>query len=103
MFCRWLACLNPHSYAVGLDDLPFARALRAADWLIPDGAGIVLASQLLGGRIRERVTGSDINPAVIRVMAGPRKCTGTSATTMRSRNAANRIITSEKPTAAPKP
>ncbi len=57
---RWLACLNPHSYAVALDDPPFAQALHAADWLIPDGAGIVLASKLLGGQIRERVTGSDI-------------------------------------------
>ncbi|MDG4554084.1 MAG: hypothetical protein P9E24_07535 [Candidatus Competibacter sp.] len=59
--CRWLACLNPHSYAVALDDPPFAQALHAADWLIPDGAGIVvLASKLLGGQIRERITGSDI-------------------------------------------
>ena len=58
--CRWLACLNPHSYVVALDAPPFAQALHAADWLIPDGAGIVLASKLLGGQIRERVTGSDI-------------------------------------------
>ena len=58
--CRWLACLNPHSYAVALDNPPFAQALRAADWLIPDGSGIVLASKLLGGQIRQRVTGSDI-------------------------------------------
>lgn len=58
--CRWLACFNPHSYVVAQDDPPFAQALHAADWLIPDGAGILLASKLLGGRIRERVTGSDI-------------------------------------------
>jgi len=58
--CRWLACLNPHSYAVALDDPPFAQALHAANWLIPDGAGIVLASKLLGGQIRERVTGKTI-------------------------------------------
>lgn len=57
---RWLACMNPHSYAVAMQDAPFANALRAADWLIPDGAGVVLASKILGGRIRERVTGSDI-------------------------------------------
>ncbi|MER2526876.1 MAG: WecB/TagA/CpsF family glycosyltransferase [Candidatus Competibacter denitrificans] len=57
---RWLACLNPHSYAVALDDPLFAQALHAANWLIPDGFGIVLASKLLDGRIRERVTGSDI-------------------------------------------
>ena len=56
----WLACLNPHSYALALDDAQFSRALQAADWLIPDGAGIVLASRVLGGEIRHRVTGSDI-------------------------------------------
>lgn len=58
--CRWLACMNPHSYVQALNDFAFAQALCAADWLIPDGAGIVLASMLQGGRIRERVTGSDI-------------------------------------------
>ena len=57
---RWLACLNPHSYALALNDPPFAWALRAADWLIPDGAGTVLASKLLGGQIRDRITGSDV-------------------------------------------
>lgn len=57
---RWLACINPHSYAEALKQPDFAAALRAADWLIPDGAGIVLASRVLGGKIRERVTGSDI-------------------------------------------
>lgn len=58
--CKWLACINPHSYAVSLDDRFFARALRDADWLVPDGAGVVLASRLLGGGIHERVTGSDV-------------------------------------------
>lgn len=58
--CRWLACFNPHAYVVSLDDGPFAQALRDADWLVPDGTGVVLASRLLGGRLCERVTGSDI-------------------------------------------
>ena len=58
--CAWLACLNPHSYAVSLDDVVFARALKDADWLVPDGMGIVMASRMLGGTIRERVTGSDV-------------------------------------------
>jgi len=58
--CRWLACINPHSYAATLDDIEFTDALHGADWLIPDGSGIVLASQLLGGSIHQRITGSDI-------------------------------------------
>ena len=58
--CRWLACMNPHSYVVALRDEPFSQALHGADWLVPDGAGVVLASKIMGGTIRERVTGSDI-------------------------------------------
>lgn len=58
--CRWLACMNPHSFAVTLDDAAFAAAQHDADWLIPDGFGMVLASKILGGKIRQRVTGSDI-------------------------------------------
>ena len=56
----WLACFNPHSYVLSLEDKVFARALKDADWLVPDGGGAVLASRLLGGNIRSRVTGSDV-------------------------------------------
>jgi len=56
----WLACINPHSYVAALDESEFSDALHGADWLIPDGSGIVLASHLLGGNIRQRITGSDI-------------------------------------------
>lgn len=56
----WLACFNPHSYALSLKDEPFSRALKAADWLVPDGTGVVLASRQLGGTIGGRVTGSDV-------------------------------------------
>lgn len=56
----WLACFNPHSYALALEDKVFCRALKDANWLIPDGVGVVWASRLLGGKIKERVTGSDV-------------------------------------------
>jgi N-acetylglucosaminyldiphosphoundecaprenol N-acetyl-beta-D-mannosaminyltransferase len=56
----WLACFNPHSFTMTLKDEMFSRALKAADWLVPDGAGVVLASRLLGGAIQNRVTGSDV-------------------------------------------
>jgi N-acetylglucosaminyldiphosphoundecaprenol N-acetyl-beta-D-mannosaminyltransferase len=58
--CRVLACINPHSYVISRADPLFAEALAAADWLVPDGAGIILASRMLKGRIRARITGSDI-------------------------------------------
>ena len=56
----WLACLNPHSYAVALEDKTFKQALQVADWLVPDGIGMVYASHLLGGQIKNRITGSDV-------------------------------------------
>lgn len=57
---KWLACLNPHSYVVAIDNPDFQAALRAADWLVPDGAGIVLGSRILSGKIQQRITGPDI-------------------------------------------
>jgi len=56
----WLACFNPHSYVLSLKNKIFTRALKDADWLIPDGAGVVFASRILGGNIKRRVTGSDV-------------------------------------------
>ncbi|MCP3732898.1 WecB/TagA/CpsF family glycosyltransferase [Sphingomonas sp. MG17] len=58
--CRWLACLNPHSYATALQDLSFRDALNAADWLIPDGVGIVIASRAQSGQVVDRITGWDV-------------------------------------------
>ena len=56
----WLACLNPHSYAVSRRDRDFATALHDANWLIPDGIGVIWASCFLGGQVRATVNGSDI-------------------------------------------
>ena len=57
---RWLSCLNPHSYSVARENNSFSTVLKEADWLIPDGVGIVLASRIFRGEIRGRVTGSDV-------------------------------------------
>lgn len=62
---RWLACMNPHSYAVALDDFKFRSALHGADFLVADGVAVMLASRLLGGGIRQRVTGWDIFVGVL--------------------------------------
>lgn len=53
-------CANPHSLVEARHDDVFQQALHGGDLITPDGTGIVLASKLLGGTIRERVTGSDI-------------------------------------------
>lgn len=57
---RYLVCANPHSFEVARRDNLFDASLKNADILIPDGTGIVIASKVLGGTIKQRVTGSDI-------------------------------------------
>lgn len=63
------ACLNPHSVIVAQNDPVFREAMRSADILLPDGVGIVLASRILGGCIRQRITGSDVFSAVNAALA----------------------------------
>lgn len=57
---KTLFCANPHSLVVASSDRDFLSALQSADFLIPDGAGIVLASKMTNGRIQERVSGPDV-------------------------------------------
>lgn len=58
--CKVFVCANPHSLVSADGDLEFREAIRSADLVTPDGAGIVLASRILRGKIHQRVTGSDI-------------------------------------------
>jgi len=55
----FLACANPHSLVEARRHSVSREALESADYLIPDGVGIVMASRILGGRIRKRLTGTD--------------------------------------------
>jgi N-acetylglucosaminyldiphosphoundecaprenol N-acetyl-beta-D-mannosaminyltransferase len=64
----WFACANPHSLVVAEKSPDFAAALHAAGTLVPDGAGILLASRILGAGIRRRVTGMDVFLAVHRAL-----------------------------------
>lgn len=57
---RYFVCVNPHSVEIARQDRIFAQALIEADLAVPDGVGIALASRILGGAIRGRITGSDI-------------------------------------------
>ena len=58
--CRYFACLNPHSAEIAAGDSFFHNALSCADFLTADGIGVVYASRILGGRIRQRITGTDV-------------------------------------------
>ena len=64
--CDWLACINPHSYVVASRTDAFANALRSANWLVPDGIGIVVAGHILGRSVRERITGADVFEGVMK-------------------------------------
>lgn len=57
---RYLVCANPHSIHVAQRDQLFRHSFKHADLVVPDGAGVVLASRILDGNIKERITGSDI-------------------------------------------
>lgn len=61
---RYFACVNAHSAETAHRDPTFMAALRQADLLVADGFGVILASRILGGRIRERATGPDLFMAV---------------------------------------
>jgi N-acetylglucosaminyldiphosphoundecaprenol N-acetyl-beta-D-mannosaminyltransferase len=66
--CRYFACLNPHSVELASGDEAFHKSLTFADFLTADGIGIVYASRLLGGSIRNRVTGMDVFHGVTEFM-----------------------------------
>lgn len=61
---RCFACVNAHSAEMAHRDSRFMESLQAADVLVADGAGVVVASMIQGGRIRERATGPDLFLAV---------------------------------------
>jgi len=65
---KTLVCANPHSLVEADGDGMFRAALLDADMIVPDGAGIVLASRILNGRIRLRITGSDVFRGVNEIM-----------------------------------
>lgn len=73
MACAAAAGERPPMYTVAINPEKVMRArrepslrpvLEGAGLRIPDGVGVVLASRLRGGRVRERVTGIDLMLAV---------------------------------------
>lgn len=56
---QYVACANPHSLVVAAHDEAFSRALKAADLLLPDGKGIVIAARALNFPIKQQVAGSE--------------------------------------------
>jgi N-acetylglucosaminyldiphosphoundecaprenol N-acetyl-beta-D-mannosaminyltransferase len=57
---KYFVCANPHSIEIAEHDDEFKNAIKNADLITPDGSGMVLASKILKGTIKSRVTGSGI-------------------------------------------
>ena len=57
---RYCVCANPHCLEKARKDSVYDYAIRQADYVMPDGVGIILASKIFGGTIRKRINGTDI-------------------------------------------
>lgn len=56
---RFIVAINPEKILKARKDKELADLLNSADYQIPDGIGVVLASRMKRGNIRERITGID--------------------------------------------
>ncbi|WP_227394406.1 WecB/TagA/CpsF family glycosyltransferase [Jeotgalibacillus aurantiacus] len=56
----FIVAINPEKVMKAQDDQNLKALLNRADFQIPDGIGIILASKLKGGNVRSRVTGIDM-------------------------------------------
>ncbi|MBS4009052.1 MAG: WecB/TagA/CpsF family glycosyltransferase [Clostridium sp.] len=70
---HFIASVNPEICFSARRNSALQKALLAADLRIPDGVGIVLASRLCGGQIRERVTGIDLMEELVALAAAEGK------------------------------
>ena len=64
-----VATVNPEFVMRARRDAEFRRLLNGADLATPDGAGIILASVLLGQRLRGRTTGVALTDALAALAA----------------------------------
>jgi N-acetylglucosaminyldiphosphoundecaprenol N-acetyl-beta-D-mannosaminyltransferase len=56
----FIVAINPEKIMKAKEDEGLRDLLNQADYQIPDGIGVIIASKLKGGGIRERVTGIDM-------------------------------------------
>ncbi|MFW0861250.1 MAG: WecB/TagA/CpsF family glycosyltransferase [Dethiobacter sp.] len=70
---HFIASVNPEICLAARRNSALLAALLAADLRIPDGIGIVLASRLCGGQLRERVTGIDLMEELVALAAAEGK------------------------------
>jgi N-acetylglucosaminyldiphosphoundecaprenol N-acetyl-beta-D-mannosaminyltransferase len=56
----YIVTANPEIVMQTRVDATYKKSVKSADYIIPDGAGIVKASKIIGNPIEERVTGFDL-------------------------------------------
>lgn len=56
----FIVAINPEKIMKAQEDTDLKELLNKADYQIPDGIGVIIASKLKGGKIRKRVTGIDM-------------------------------------------
>jgi N-acetylglucosaminyldiphosphoundecaprenol N-acetyl-beta-D-mannosaminyltransferase len=69
----YIVAINPEKIMKAQSDQKLMEVLNTADFQIPDGIGIILASKLKGGQIRQRVTGIDLMLYLCEVAAKNKK------------------------------
>lgn len=56
----FIVAINPEKIMKSQEDEELRKLLNSADYQIPDGIGVILASKLKGGQVKSRVTGIDM-------------------------------------------
>ncbi|MBT2693717.1 WecB/TagA/CpsF family glycosyltransferase [Bacillus sp. ISL-55] len=56
----FIVAINPEKIMKAQKDFALLKLLNTADYQIPDGVGLIIASILKGGKLRRRVTGIDM-------------------------------------------
>jgi len=59
--------VNPEMIMAAQNDEKFRRIINAADLVVPDGKGIMMAGKFLGKPLRERITGVDLTWAICKL------------------------------------
>ncbi|EAE2451482.1 glycosyltransferase [Listeria monocytogenes] len=68
---RFVVTANPEIVMHARTDKEFESILRQADYIVPDGIGIIMASEKLGEPLTERVTGYD---TMVGLLNKPLRC-----------------------------
>ena len=65
--------VNPDCMNQSVTDRDYREALMAADHILPDGIGLVIAGKMLGTPLRENINGTDMLPFLCEMAAGAKR------------------------------